>query len=246
MKKIGITGHSGFLGKNLSIELEKRDSKYTIIPFNKNYFNNDEEMDHFLGQCDVVIHLAAVCRSPNPEDVYSVNMLLCTKILESLDRVGNKPHLLISSSIQEEDATPYGKSKKEGRQLMKEWSVRNGAIFTGLIFPNIFGPHCKPYYASFIATFCDQLLNNNEPVIQVDRMMNLLFVSDAVDVVLSVIDDSINSEYLRVEPTDNYKVSEVLTLLKYFKENYIKSGTQPILKNKFEKNLFNVFKTYKL
>jgi UDP-2-acetamido-2,6-beta-L-arabino-hexul-4-ose reductase len=77
-------------------------------------------------------------------------------------------------------------------------------------------------------------------------MMNLLFVNDAVDVILSVIDDSTNSEYLRVEPTDKYKVSEVLTLLKSFKENYTKSGIQPNLNNKFEKNLFEVFKAYKL
>lgn len=242
--KIGITGQTGFLGKNLYNLLEKISDEYLLIPFNRDYFVNDDELDFFVSQCDVIVHLAAVCRTEYPKDVYTINMNLVNKLIASLERTNSTPHIINSSSIQESDETPYGRSKKEGRQLLLEWCKNKNCAFTGLVFPNVFGPNCRIFYASFIATFCHQIVNNINPKVDVDRKMNLLFVEDAIKVVLEVINNSTNSGYLYVEATDNYNVTEVLGLLIDFNTEFMINKKIPIFNNKFEENLFATFISY--
>lgn len=244
MMKIGITGQTGFLGKNLYRVLERMSDQYFLISFSRDFFINEDELDLFVSQCDVIIHLAAVCRTENPTDVYTINLNLVNKLIASLERTNSTPHIINSSSIQESDETPYGRSKKEGRQLLLEWCNNKKCSFTGLLFPNIFGQNCRIFYASFIATFCHQIIHNVNPIVDVDRKMNLLYIDDAIKVVLEVINNSTNSGHLNVEATDIYNVTEVLNLLTVFNNDYIINGKIPFFNNKFEENLFATFISY--
>ncbi len=51
---------------------------------------------------------------------------------------GSTPHIIYSSSAQEGKNTPYGQSKKEGRELVENWAQKNNARFSGLIIPNVY------------------------------------------------------------------------------------------------------------
>ncbi|MDY0230484.1 MAG: NAD-dependent epimerase/dehydratase family protein, partial [Candidatus Cloacimonadaceae bacterium] len=95
-----------------------------------------------------------------------------------MESTNSTPHLLFASSIQEERDNPYGRSKKEGRILLEEWAAKNRARFTGLIMPNVFGPFGHPYYNSVVATFCHQLTHNEQPKIDIDGELKLIYVAE--------------------------------------------------------------------
>src|SRR5690606_13086632 len=146
--KIGITGQDGFVGKHLYNTLGLNPDLYERIEFNIEYFQNEELMNDFVSKCDVIVHLAAMNRHPDPEVIYNTNIELVNKLIKSLDNVNSKAHVLFSSSSQEERDNLYGKSKKEGRELLINWTEKSGGKFTGLIIPNVFGSFGMPNYNS--------------------------------------------------------------------------------------------------
>jgi UDP-2-acetamido-2,6-beta-L-arabino-hexul-4-ose reductase len=244
MKKIGITGQQGFIGTHLYNTIGLFSEEFERIEFERNYFENSEKLDAFVSQCDVIVHLAAMNRHNNPEVIYSTNINLVKKLIASLERTNSKAYILIASSTQEEKDNLYGKSKKEGRELLIQWASKTGTKFSGLIIPNVFGPFGKPYYNSVVATFSHQITNNEEPKINVDGEMKLIYVGELATEIINKIRKN-KSEFQYVVPhTSKAKVSEVLHLLKKYKAEYQDKGEIPIINNTFELNLFNTFRCY--
>jgi len=249
MLKIGITGQSGFIGTHLYNYLGLQDG-VERIPFSDKYFESEEKLNIFVSQCDVIVHLAAMNRHGNPQVIYDTNIKLVKKLISACEITKSKPHILFSSSTQEDHDNLYGKSKKEGRILFEKWAINNGAKFSGLVIPNVFGPFGNPYYNSFIATFCHQLTHGEQPRIEVDGEVKLIYVGELVKEVYKKIKDKSRKgkvgetlEY-KVPFTSVNKVSVILDLLEEYKENYFEKGIVPSLDNEFEKNLFNTFLCY--
>ena len=153
MLKIGITGQAGFIGTHLYNSLGLFPEDFERVPFNNDFFSNQQQLEQFVSQCDVIVHLAAMNRHNDPKVLYDTNIGLVTKLIQSLKQTKSKAHILFSSSSQEERDNLYGKSKKEGRELLINWSKESGGKFSGLIIPNVFGPFGHPNYNSFISTF---------------------------------------------------------------------------------------------
>lgn len=244
MKKIGITGQSGFVGSHLYNTLGLFPEEFTRIDFPRESFENPEILDEFVKQCDVIVHLAAMNRHPDPEVIYQNNVDLVQKLVHSLERTETKAHLLFSSSSQEERDNLYGKSKKEGRRLLAEWAEKNGGTFTGLIIPNVFGPFGVPNYNSFIATFCHQLTHGETPSIDHDGEVKLIYVGDLVSDIIKKIKEGKTEEQYVVPFRTSIKVSEVLAKLENFKKLYFENGEIPELKDGFDYQLFNTFRCY--
>lgn len=244
MIKIGITGQSGFVGKNLYNTLNLNPEEFQIVKFNKEFFFSEGALDQFVKACDVVVHLAALNRHSDPKEIYTTNVNLVKSLIASLERTGSKPHVLISSSSQEERDNLYGKSKKEGRELLKDWAARAGAIFTGLVIPNVFGPFGQPFYNSVVATFCHQISRGEAPKIEMDGELKLIYVGELVEVIIEKIRSKEKNPSFIVQYTSEAKVSELLHLLGGFKETYQEKGEIPVLKNSFEHNLFNTYRCY--
>ena len=190
MKKIriGITGQAGFIGTHLYNTLSLNKEKYVCIPFNDEYFQREETLDAFVKQCDVIVHLAAMNRHNDPDVLYKTNIDLVQKLISSMERTQSKPYVIMSSSLQEERDNLYGRSKREGRELFNQWADRNEAAFTGLIIPNVFGPFGVPFYNSVISTFSYQVANGEEPRIEVDACLKLIYVGELVHWVIGLID----------------------------------------------------------
>jgi UDP-2-acetamido-2,6-beta-L-arabino-hexul-4-ose reductase len=241
--RIGITGQSGFIGTHLYNYLGLHDDIHRI-EFKDVYFTNEDLLDKFVSQCDVIIHLAAMNRHNEPQVIYDTNVGLVNKLIASLRRTNSKAHILMSSSTQENRDNLYGKSKKKGRELLIEWANYSEGHFTGLVIPNVFGPFGNPFYNSFIATFSHRIVNNEEPEIQVDAEINLIYVQDLVAKIYQII---MNKEYANKYEIDHIateKVSEVLKKIYEFKAYYIENGIFPKLDNYFELCLFNTFRSY--
>ncbi len=248
--KIGITGQAGFVGTHLFNYLGLQEN-IERIPFEDDFFNHPDKLKLWVKQCDVIVHLAAMNRHGDPQVIYDTNINLVKKLVEALEITNSKPHVLFSSSTQEERDNLYGKSKKEGRKLLIHWAEKNNAQFTGMIIPNVFGPFGHPYYNSVVATFCHQLTHKEQPKIQVDGELKLIYVGELVEKVFKKINkkrqtekDNSQIETYVVPHTSVNKVSEILSLLESYKTNYVENGVFPDLNNAFKRNLFNTFICY--
>lgn len=150
---VGITGQSGFVGTHLYNTLGLFPDKYKRIPFEDAYFQSQNTLRDFVKQCDVIVHLAAMNRHPDPQILYETNIRLVRDLIAAMEAESVSPHVLFSSSTQEERDNEYGLSKREGRALLEEWAEKNRANFIGMVVPNVYGPFGRPNYNSFIATF---------------------------------------------------------------------------------------------
>ena len=245
MIKIGITGQSGFVGTHLYNTLGLSPEKYERIRFKDSFFNQELSLQKFVSQCDVIVHLAAMNRHNDPEVIYNTNIGLVKQLISACESSKITPHIIFSSSTQEECDNLYGKSKKEGRKLLEQWADKYGGQFTGLIIPNVFGPFGHPYYNSVVATFCHQLTHNETPKIDVDGQIKLIYVSELVQSIIQHI-TNYSSQIItnKILHTSEIKVSALLQKLTEHKENYFEKGSIPNLNYAFDLDLFNTFLCY--
>lgn len=244
MIRVGITGQNGFVGSYLYNTVGLKPEEFHRIGFKNDYFEEPNSLDEFVSECDVIVHLAAVNRHNDPEEIYKQNIYLAKSLISSLERTGSKAHVIFSSSSQEEKDNLYGKSKKEARQLLGNWAIKNGGKFTGMVIPNVFGPFGKPNYNSFIATFCHKLTHGEVPNIDFDGEVKLIYVGELVEEIITKIHEGITKEEYNVPFTESIKVSEVLAKLNFFKEIYFDKGEIPQLISNFDYQLFNTFRCY--
>jgi UDP-2-acetamido-2,6-beta-L-arabino-hexul-4-ose reductase len=242
--KVGITGQAGFVGTHLFNQLGLCDD-YIRVPFEDAFFDDQSELEHFVGTCDVIVHLAAVNRHSDSEILYRTNISLVEKVIQTCEKSGSKPHILFSSSTQEERDNPYGKSKYDGRKLFENWARKNESGFTGLVIPNVYGPFGNPYYNSVIATFCHQLTHDETPGVEVDANIKFIYVNELVQHIEKVIKTGKSGiQTLNIPHTIEIQISKILDKLVGFKDSYFDNGIFPDLGCSFDKNLFNTFCCY--
>ncbi|TAN12521.1 MAG: SDR family oxidoreductase [Chitinophagaceae bacterium] len=244
MLRIGITGQNGFIGTHLFNTLGLYPEKYQRIPFKKEFFNVEKDLDKFVSQCDTIVHLAAMNRHDSQELIYETNISLVTRLVDSLKRTASNAHLLFASSSQEERDNLYGKSKKDGRKLLAKWVEKSGGIFTGMVIPNVFGPFGLPDYNSFISTFCYRLTHGKIPEIKTDSEIFLIYIGELVSEILHKIDSRENEIYYGVPCTKVATVSDILNKLQSYKQSYLDKGDIPVLDSVFDRDLFNTFRSY--
>jgi len=246
--KVGITGQGGFIGKylhnylGLSKDIER-------IPFERDFFLDRSKLRSFVRQCDIIIHLAAVNRCPDPQLLYDTNISLTQKLVDAIETENVKPYIIFASSIQEKEDNLYGKSKQKSRILLEQWAEKNNASLTSMMIPNVFGPFGKPEHNSFIATFCYKLTHGEEPEIKADNTIELIYVGTLCDHFHKKIKESLLHNVPKIEKYNigcdfKKKVSDVLSQLKAFKNLYYVQGTIPVIYDRNDINLFNTFRSY--
>ncbi|HNR69533.1 MAG TPA: epimerase, partial [bacterium] len=71
--RVGITGQAGFIGSHLYNYLGFFDT-IERIPFQDEYFQDDSRLRQFAASCDAIVHLAAVNRHADPENLAEANI----------------------------------------------------------------------------------------------------------------------------------------------------------------------------
>ena len=241
-KKVGITGHNGFLGGHVKNIIKYKFQDYQIIDFNRSFFKNDEAMSEFVKNCDAIIHLAGLNRNKLSEEITEANVQLAKSLSKSLVLNNFRGSLIYSSTIQIYNNSPYGKSKKRAGEILAKAASEVGFSFFNLILPNIFGPFGKPNYNSFIATFSNQLIQGENPEIIKDKKIPLIYVESVVHHILNKIDKK-GIKTIDVTCEIEKKVSDVLNKMREFNYIYIERGSIPKLRNLFEIQLFNSFRS---
>lgn len=213
---IVITGANGFIGKNLRIFL--RESGYDSI----NCIDKEdtpEQLYRALEEADFVFHLAGINRPINESEFYEGNTNLTEYITQSLEKIGNRTPLLITSSIQAELDNHYGKSKAAAESIVQKYSSNTGANTFIFRLPNVFGKWCKPNYNSAVATFCYNILNNKDIIIDnPDANLKLVYIDDVCKTFIKCIEGLVDPNESEVHPVYSTTVGEVVSLIKSFKD----------------------------
>ncbi|ANH61080.1 polysaccharide biosynthesis C-terminal domain-containing protein [Dokdonia donghaensis] len=244
MIKIGVTGNKGFLGRHLVNTINLEPEKYSIVQFERDYFEDTSKLDAFVSSCDVIYHLAAMNRHEDQQIIYNSNITLVKTLISALERTGSIPSIYFSSSTQKDQDNLYGKSKKVGQQLLQKWGIEHDARVVSFVIPNVFGAFGKPFYNSFIATFCHLLTTGGSPTVENDSEVSLIYVHNLVKEMLRPIGDGTDHLEIEVDSDIKITVKETLRLLENYKDLYFDNGVIPNLPTPFELNLFNTYRSF--
>jgi UDP-glucose 4-epimerase len=146
MKKILITGNSGYIGSHLTKLLEDTYELYGLDTMNprvdiKHFINCDIRTMHYLqGEYDAVIHLAALVNvgesEKMPSNYYMTNL---TGTLNVLNGIKTKNFIFASTGAAEYCQSAYGTSKKAAEDCIREYCTKNNVPHTIFRFYNVIG-----------------------------------------------------------------------------------------------------------
>lgn len=211
-KKICVTGANGFIGKNLCLFL--KEIGYDCI-YKVTRETNDSDFKKFILDSDFIFNLAGVNR-PKDEKEFNIGNADFTKRIVSLliENKKNTP-IMLSSSTQAELNNPYGKSKKDAEDIVKEYSKITGAKSYVYRFTNVFGKWSKPNYNSVVATFCYNV-SRNLPIVINDRdsKLNLIYIDDVCKELINMLNRHEQHEIIEYITT----VGELAETIKSFKD----------------------------
>jgi UDP-2-acetamido-2,6-beta-L-arabino-hexul-4-ose reductase len=231
-KRVGITGPRGFIAGHLARQLAV-DPNYEVVICPRASFSDPKALQKFAGECDAIVHLAGL-NSGSEQDVYDTNVGLVEQLVTALAVTGASPHIIFASSTQRDRATGFGRSKKVGESRFREWAKQANARLTILVMPDVFGPGCRPYYNSMVATFCEQLAHEQQPVLIGDQSLTLMWVNVLVEAIEHAICDPRDGiQEARIAGSAQIQASELLNKLQaisfgYFDENIVPNLADPI------------------
>ena len=119
MQTVLVTGSAGFIGKHLMEALGRRPE---VRVFGYDVGNTAEELDRALAEADVIYHLAGVNRPEDPYEYQTGNAGFTQALCTSLQTLGRKPTIVLSSSIQAELDNPYGISKRQAEKTVQDYA----------------------------------------------------------------------------------------------------------------------------
>ena len=250
-----VTGAHGFVGKNLCAALKNIadgkdkshnvDSDITVFEFDLDI--DQSLLNEYCKKCDFVFHLAGVNRPQNEEEFMQGNFGFTSSLLEKLKEYNNTCPIMISSSIQARLDNPYGKSKKAGEELLREYSKQTGAKVLIYRFPNVFGKWCRPNYNSAVATFCNNIANDlpikvNDPTVN----MTLVYIDDVVDELIRALAGNENCKdgFCFVPIEHKITLGEIVDLIYSFAKQPQTLVMPEIPQGSFEKKLYSTFLSY--
>ena len=260
--KILITGAKGFVGKNLSAELQNiqngNNKTRPNIKIDEIYLYDidspKEVLEEACKSADFVFNLAGVNRPQNSEEFMQGNFGFASELLDNLKKYNNKCPVMLSSSIQAtlegRYNSDYGRSKKAGEDLFFAYSKETGAKVLVYRFPNLFGKWCRPNYNSAVATFCHNTANDL-PITVSDNaiQLELLYIDDLVDEMLNALEGKERRkpsapEYCEVEITHKVTLGEIVELLEKFRMQPSTLVMPEIPSGSFAKKLYSTYLSY--
>jgi len=270
--KILVTGAKGFVGKNLCAQLNNiRTGKAKCYGdlvidevFEYDIDSTPEQLDAWCSECDFVFNLAGVNRPKDPKEFMEGNFGFASVLLDTLKKHHNTCPVMISSSIQATLAgrfgnSEYGKSKKEGEELMFRYGEETGAKVLVYRFPNLYGKWCRPNYNSAIATFCNNIANElpiqvNDPSVELE----VLYIDDLVEEMICALKgqehrcefegvDTVltpNGRYCAAPITHHVTLGEIVELLHQFHDMPKTLLIPEIPSGSFAKRLYSTYLSY--
>lgn len=193
-----------------------------------------------MEETHLVFHCAGVNRPVAPDQIEQ-NVTLAQELTAALDQTRTYPAVIFANSVQAGNPTPFGKTKEKAAAHLRSWGQRNGAPVADVRLPNLFGERGRPHYNSVVATFCFLLASGGSPEIIDDRVLPLLHVQDAVELMLNLAANQADGV---VEPEGRpILVSALLEKLRHFSDLY-RVYDIPDVADPFDRAIFNTYRSY--
>jgi UDP-2-acetamido-2,6-beta-L-arabino-hexul-4-ose reductase len=243
---IGITGPRGFIASHLARRLARptagsKESGARILGCSRQDFETPDSLKTFVGQCETIVHLAGMNRG-DETSLYETNVSLVERLIDALVATNRRPHFIFASSTQRDRGTAYGRSKKEGEERLRRWAKQHDAALTVLVIPNVYGPGCRPFYNSVVATFCHQLAHGQRPVVIDDQQLEFVWVNDLVDAIVDAIRlRPTGIKEARIAGTAELSVSQLLARLQAIHRSYFEANVVPDLSDPLDARLYTTF-----
>lgn len=237
MKKIIVTGHSGFIGSHLITLLKSKDYEVTGI---SRKISGDPEIHEIkkdvqkITPSDVeknsrIVHLAAItdlsfCEH-NPVECFKSNVSGTQNLLEiarkkdaklvyvSTSHVYGRPNKLpISEDHPRNASSIYGASKIAAEVCCESYSKTYGLDLSIVRLFSVYGPRSPPYLVT--ARIISQLISNN--VITLGNLFprrDFVYVGDAVSAIELVLKKSRGFNVYNVGGGKSYSILQICNML---------------------------------
>ena len=116
--KVLVLGSNGFIGKNFVTWLKER--RIDTLTYDKD--NKLSELPSLINEADYIFDFIGANRTPKIEEFKEVNTDLTSYILSLLKELDEPKPFIYTSSIQADNDTPYGQSKKAAEDLIFNFS----------------------------------------------------------------------------------------------------------------------------
>ena len=185
---------------------------------------------------DVVIHLAALtglkkCEEDS-EEAFKVNVYGTFNVIQGCIRSNSKLIFISSREVygetlekksKEDDfllpKNVYGITKMIGEILVKNEGERNNLDFTILRLSNVYGPKAKHGVCKIIN---DAIKKNKITINGGDQIINLIYISDVVELLNQVINDTLSSKQtFNVGSQESISISEFANKVSNLIENHV-------------------------
>jgi UDP-2-acetamido-2,6-beta-L-arabino-hexul-4-ose reductase len=216
-KTVLITGADGFIGKNLAISLER----YPNVNILKYTRSTDADLAQLVSDSDIIFHLAGINRPKHEREFKVGNSDLTQQLCEAVKAAEKPIPLILTSSIQIEKDSSYGKSKLLAElHVLNLYAETNNPVFIYRL-PNVFGKWCKPNYNSVVATFCYNIANGlpleiHDP----SHVVDLLHIGDLVHSFIGLLEE-VPKEQIFISLDCIYRISvlDLANIIRSFKED---------------------------
>ena len=270
--KVLVTGSRGFVGKNLVEALKAlqtgkdRTRPGLKIDWVYEYGRNtpEQEWKEACASADFVFHLAGVNRTADPQDFAEGNVELTRSLLQTLEQMDNPCPVMLASSIQATlldryAGSPYGRTKRQGEELVAEYGKRTGARTLIYRLPNLFGKWCRPNYNSVVATFCHHIARDLPIEIRdPEAELELAYIDDLVAELLDGLEGrehrctfsglkaipEPSGPYCYVPVTHRVTLGEIAELLHQFRAVPDTHRMPEIPAGSFSKKLYSTYLSY--
>lgn len=216
--RIIVTGADGFIGKNLRLRL--RELGFTDV-VSITSASDAAELQQAAAQSDFVFHLAGVNRPTDPGEFAIGNTGFTKRLCDALATSGRHTPVVFASSTQATRDNPYGRSKKDAENVLREHARTTGATAHLFRLTNVFGKWCRPDYNSAVATFCHNITRGlpitvNDP----NAPLQLVYVDDVIEAFVGLLESQPPaSGFLDAEPVYATTVGELVQILQGFAES---------------------------
>jgi UDP-glucose 4-epimerase len=226
-KKVLVTGHKGFVGRNLIRELKKQHAKVVILSDSQGNPIDVRDWTKIrqIKDIEIIYHLAAVTSVPysfeNPKDTYDVNINGTLNILElgrlnKIDKfifissyIYGTPHYLpINETHKPAPTNPYACSKLIGETLCASYNSDCGLKPTIFRPFNIYGPGQADHF--LIPSIMKQLKNGKINLKDSLPKRDFLYISDFINALILAGTQDLNFDIINLGYGKSYSVSEIV------------------------------------
>lgn len=193
MKRIAVTGGTGFIGAALIDQLVSGGFAVRALARNaarlrrardveiiEGSLDSDDELARLALGADAFLHLAGETHAPSEQDYARINVVGAARAAAAAAKAGARFVHVSSLSARKPETSPYARSKRDSERAVAEASGANP--FLALRLPAIYGPGdlvTLPYFKMLKSGFAF------EPATETPARASILFVEDAAGAVLT-------------------------------------------------------------